>query len=110
MTLHPDVQTKAQEEIDKVIGLERLPTFEDRPNLPFIECIIRELYRWGPASNLGVFHKSIEDDEYEGYFIPAGPISSIDYILQLVSHSLNHRHNHHTQSLVLLCNYHRGHV
>lgn len=45
MVLHPDVFAKAQEEMDRVIGRERLPTPEDRPNLPFVECILKETYR-----------------------------------------------------------------
>lgn len=35
MTLHPEVQRKAQAEIDAVIGNDRLPNFEDREDLPY---------------------------------------------------------------------------
>lgn len=47
MVLHPDVATKAQEEIDNIIGSdpERLPTFEDRNNLPYLDCVLKEVYR-----------------------------------------------------------------
>lgn len=72
MTLYPDIQRKAQEEIDQVVGHERLPTFDDRQKLPFVECILREIYRWATPSNMGVTHRLMEDDVYEGYFIPAG--------------------------------------
>jgi len=72
MTLYPEIQKQAQEEIDRVIGPDRLPTFEDRSQLPFVECIIKELYRWNPASPLAVAHKLMQDDEYEGYLIPSG--------------------------------------
>jgi len=72
MTLHPETQRQAQEEIDRVIGSERLPTFDDRAQLPFLECILREIYRWANPSNFGIAHKLMHDDVYEGYFIPAG--------------------------------------
>ena len=42
---YPDVLKRAQEEIDRVVGTERLPTFEDRPLLPYIEGIVREASR-----------------------------------------------------------------
>ena len=47
MTLHPEVAKRAQEEIDKVLGYgDRLPTLDDRDDLPYIDCIIKELYRY----------------------------------------------------------------
>ena len=45
MLLHPSVAKKAQKEIDDVVGDGRLPTFDDRPELPYVECILKELYR-----------------------------------------------------------------
>ncbi|KAH9929334.1 cytochrome P450 [Fomitopsis serialis] len=45
MVLHPAVYKKAQEELDRVVGNTRLPTLEDRPNLPYIDCVIKETYR-----------------------------------------------------------------
>lgn len=45
MVLHPDVYAKAQEEVDRVVGRDRLPTLEDRSSLPFVECILKETYR-----------------------------------------------------------------
>lgn len=47
MVLHPEVAVKAQKEIDNIIGSkpERLPTREDRDNLPYLECVLKELYR-----------------------------------------------------------------
>lgn len=49
MVLHPEVQAKAQEEIDRVVGTERFPDFGDRPNLPYVEAIYLETYRWRPV-------------------------------------------------------------
>ncbi|KAE9383003.1 cytochrome P450 1 [Gymnopus androsaceus JB14] len=73
IVLHPDVQAKAQEEIDRVVGRDRLPTFEDRLSLPYIEAIYRELMRLHPPVPLGIEHSSIEDDSYLGYHIPKDP-------------------------------------
>ncbi|KAF7346403.1 Cytochrome p450 [Mycena sanguinolenta] len=72
MAIHPDVQKKAQIEIDTVIGTHRLPGFEDRPSLPYIEALYREVMRWKPVGPLGVAHATTGDDMHEGYFIPKG--------------------------------------
>ncbi|KAF9078735.1 cytochrome P450 1 [Rhodocollybia butyracea] len=72
MTQHPDVQSKARAEIDRVIGRDRLPTFEDRSSLPYVESIYREVMRMHPPVPLGLFHLSTEDDFYRGYHIPKG--------------------------------------
>ena len=53
MTLYPDVQKKAQEELDTLIDRDRLPTFSDRPYLPYIEAILKEAHRWYPVVILG---------------------------------------------------------
>jgi hypothetical protein len=55
MLLYPGMQTKAQDELDSVVGRERLPTFEDRPNLPFIDAMCMEVFRWRPITPLGAF-------------------------------------------------------
>ena len=53
MFLNPDVQARAQAEIDSVVGIVRLPVFEDRPSLPYTEAVLRETLRWHPAVPLG---------------------------------------------------------
>ncbi|KAI5121045.1 hypothetical protein M0805_008621 [Coniferiporia weirii] len=72
MVLHPDVQRRGHEELDRVIGKDNLPTMEDRENLPYVNAICSELYRWQTALPLSLAHCATEDDEYNGYFIPAG--------------------------------------
>jgi cytochrome P450 len=54
MVLHPDVQKRAQAEIDSVVGRDRLPTFEDRASLPYIDALLRETFRWQPVVPLGI--------------------------------------------------------
>jgi cytochrome P450 len=53
MMLFPDVQKRVQMELDTVIGTERLPTFEDRSSLPYVEAVLRETLRWHPVFPLG---------------------------------------------------------
>ncbi|KAH9482218.1 Cytochrome P450 monooxygenase 208 [Psilocybe cubensis] len=71
MMMHPEVQKKAQADIDK-IAPNRLPTFDDYDALPYIRAIIKEVLRWAPVVPLGLFHRVMEDDIYEEYFIPKG--------------------------------------
>ncbi|KAI1412256.1 putative cytochrome P450 oxidoreductase OrdA-like protein [Hypoxylon sp. FL1857] len=72
MTVYPEVQRKAQEEIDRVVGQDRLPTVEDREHLPYIEATVKEVLRWHPVAPMGLPHASTKDDICEGYFIPEG--------------------------------------
>jgi hypothetical protein len=53
MSLYPDVLKRAQNELDSVIGRDRLPTFEDRLRLPFIDAIYKEVMRWRPVTPVG---------------------------------------------------------
>ena len=55
MTLFPDVQKKAQAEIDAVVGNDRLPSFSDRTQLPYIEALVMEVLRWHVVAPLGQF-------------------------------------------------------
>ncbi|EUC55382.1 cytochrome P450 family protein [Rhizoctonia solani AG-3 Rhs1AP] len=77
MVLHPEVQTKAQTEIDSVLGGTRLPEMTDRDSMPYVCCIVKEVLRWWPAFPLGVPHASTRDDVYRGYFIPKGSTMAI---------------------------------
>lgn len=49
LATHPEVQEKAQREIDAVCGAERLPTFSDFKKMPYINCIIKESQRIRPV-------------------------------------------------------------
>jgi cytochrome P450 len=55
MVLYPEVQARAQEEIDSIIGegLGRLPDWDDRASMPYIDAVIRETLRWFPVVPLG---------------------------------------------------------
>ncbi|KAJ7869991.1 cytochrome P450 [Mycena leptocephala] len=74
MALHPVIQKRAQEEIDLVVGRDRLPELLDRPRLPYLESVLLELFRWNPVGPLGLPHRLILEDHYRGFRIPQGSI------------------------------------
>ncbi|KAI6016205.1 cytochrome P450 [Pisolithus marmoratus] len=74
MVLYPAVQRKAQEEIDRVVGTDRLPDFSDRPNLPYVEAVLLETIRWVPVFPLAIPHMTTAEDTYNGMFIPKGAV------------------------------------
>ena len=72
MLAYPETQARAQAELDAVVGRSRLPTFADYPHLPYICAMVKELIRWRPIAPLAAAHRVMEDDWYEGMFIPKG--------------------------------------
>ncbi|KAF9699163.1 hypothetical protein EKO04_002774 [Ascochyta lentis] len=71
MAHYPQYLPMLQEEIDRICG-DRLPVAEDRPNMPMLRAIIRELIRWRPPVPTGIPHYLTQDDEYNGFHIPKG--------------------------------------
>ncbi|KAF9010716.1 cytochrome P450 [Cyathus striatus] len=72
MAKNPAVQRRAQLEVDSVTGRgQRLPTLQDRPRLPYIECILQETLRCASATPLALSHCTTNDDIYNECFIPA---------------------------------------
>jgi cytochrome P450 len=53
MSLYPDVQAAAQRELDGVLGPDRLPDISDRPNLPYMNALCKEVLRWHNAAPTG---------------------------------------------------------
>jgi cytochrome P450 len=74
MSMFPDVQRKAQEEIDRVVGTSRLPTAGDRESLPYVNAVVEEAQRWHPIAPTGLPHAADEDDTINGVMIPKGAI------------------------------------
>ncbi|KAF9033032.1 cytochrome P450 [Hymenopellis radicata] len=66
-----EIQARAQHEIDAVVGPDRLPCMDDLHSMEYIDCLMKELHRFSPLIPI-VPHSPIEDDEYEGFFIPKG--------------------------------------
>ncbi|KZT19604.1 cytochrome P450 [Neolentinus lepideus HHB14362 ss-1] len=71
MMLHPDVQVKAQAEVDRVTSRQRLPKLDDRESLPYVESVVREVLRWHPVVTM-VAHAVTQDDTYRTYHVPKG--------------------------------------
>jgi len=61
MALYPDVARKAQEELDRMIGSERLPELSDWNRLPYISALIKELLRWAYPAPFGIPKRAMED-------------------------------------------------
>ncbi|OCH85805.1 cytochrome P450 [Obba rivulosa] len=72
MVLFPEVQQRAQREIDTVIGTGQLPLASDRERLPYVNALCLEVMRWQPVLPLGAPRRNMEDDIYNGYFFPKG--------------------------------------
>ena len=65
-----DTKKKVQRELDRVVGANRLPSFDDADSLPYVEAVLMECARWIPVAPLGVPHTVTEDDFYKAHFIP----------------------------------------
>ncbi|KAF8965868.1 cytochrome P450 [Flammula alnicola] len=92
MVCNPEIQYKAQKEIEKVVGTSRLPAFHDKPRMPYLAAVLKEVLRlvpfhsrdvnnqaymfkrWQPIVPQGNAHTSTQDDIYRGYYIPKGTI------------------------------------
>jgi cytochrome P450 len=74
MLYFPDVQAKAQAEIDRVVGPERLPSFDDRAQLPYIQAMVLETLRWRTITPVALPHMPIADEVFNGWYIPSGSI------------------------------------
>lgn len=74
-----DIVRRAHGELDRVVGPDRTPEFEDEPNLPYIRGIIKETLRMRPINKFGNNHCNIEDDWYNGYFIPKDTVVMVNW-------------------------------
>ena len=95
MALHPEVQRKAQAELHAVVGFNRLPEYEDQSKLVYIHAILKECLRWQNVFTLGLPHRLMEEDEYNGYYIPKGSIvlGNVWYVPQdTLPQSILHMH------------------
>ncbi|KAI0729067.1 cytochrome P450 [Fomitopsis betulina] len=74
MARYPHIQKRAQQEIDRAVGTERLPLLQDRPQLPFVDAIMSEVLRWKHAVPLGMPHRLQQDDVHDGYYLREGTV------------------------------------
>ena len=54
MALNPHILERAQAEIDDTVGNDRLPSFEDRESLPYINALCKEVFRWENVVPVGM--------------------------------------------------------
>ncbi|KAM4706138.1 cytochrome P450 2D20-like [Rhinophrynus dorsalis] len=72
MLLHPHIQSQVHEEIDRVIGRDRLPTMEDQRSMPFTNAVVHETQRYANILPMALFHMTCRDIKIQGYNIPKG--------------------------------------
>ncbi|PZC85438.1 hypothetical protein B5X24_HaOG200008 [Helicoverpa armigera] len=78
LLLQPEIQDKIHEEIDRVVGRDRLPNLDDRRNMPYLEACIRETMRYDTTVPLGVPHRAMKDTTLGGYNVPEGTMMSFN--------------------------------
>lgn len=66
---HPEMQRRVYKEVEATIGLDRLPTYEDRLKMPYTEAFMNEVFRFGSITPLAV-HANPEETTLGGYRIP----------------------------------------
>ncbi|XP_063039727.1 cytochrome P450 1B1-like [Engraulis encrasicolus] len=70
LVTHPHHQVQLQEQVDKVVGRDRLPTMEDRSSLPFLDAFIYETMRYTSFVPVTIPHATTADVTFEGLHIP----------------------------------------
>ncbi|PCH44328.1 cytochrome P450 [Wolfiporia cocos MD-104 SS10] len=90
MMCYPEIQDRARQEIDRVVGCDRLPQLSDREHLPYINAICLEVLRWNPVTPIGIPHRLSKDIVLEDYFLPKGSI--------IVANIWKHLHDPHIHS------------
>jgi laurate 7-monooxygenase len=68
---NPRVLRRIQEELDSVIGCDRMVAESDLPHLPYLRCVVRESFRMHPAGPFLIPHESLKPTTIMGYHIPA---------------------------------------
>ena len=88
MSLYPEIQRKAQAEVDRIVGPNRLPDFSDFEESVYIRAIILEAVRWMVILPTGAYHRVTRDDKYRGWLIPKG--STVFAVGRTVSMAIPH--------------------
>ncbi|KAG8952314.1 hypothetical protein FRC04_004742 [Tulasnella sp. 424] len=76
---HPEAQRRAHEEIDRVVGSDRLPDYSDLDRMPYVKAFILEVSRLKPTAPLGFAHAASADVMYKDYRIPQGSMIFMNY-------------------------------
>ncbi|KAF8984303.1 cytochrome P450 [Cyathus striatus] len=89
---HPEVASRAQEELDQVVGRDRWPTAQDEPNLPYIRAIIKEVQRVHAPFWMATPHCTSQDFSSNGLYIPK------DTVVVLNCYTLHHNEERYPNS------------
>lgn len=80
MMEYPEWQDKLQKHVDDAVGGDRLPSFDDIPQLPMVRAVVKETIRHRSlTAEIGIPHRLDEDDFYKGYFFPKGTVFHANY-------------------------------
>lgn len=90
---YPEIQRRAQEELDRVVGRDRLPTVEDETQLPYVHAIVKEIERCHNPFWLGTPHVASENFTYNGNFIPK------DTVVVLNTWTMHHDQDRHNKPM-----------
>lgn len=77
ISAYPEVRAKAHEELSRVVGTYRSPTFDDERNLPYIRAIVKETMRIRPVTNIGTPHFTTAPIAYRDIYIPANSVVTV---------------------------------
>ncbi|XP_072043720.1 cytochrome P450 2J6-like [Amphiura filiformis] len=72
MLLYPDIQERVQEEIDNVVGRNRLPILSDKTHLPYTEAVILEIQRHASVVHITLPRYIQKDVSFRGHILPEG--------------------------------------
>uniref|UniRef100_UPI0037E94DF1 cytochrome P450 2J4-like n=1 Tax=Semicossyphus pulcher TaxID=241346 RepID=UPI0037E94DF1 len=99
MIYYPQIQERVQAEIDTAVGSSRVPSVNDRENMPYTNAVIHEIQRMADIIPLNVVHMATKDTTLDKYTIPKGTIimPSLNSVLHDESmwetpHSFNPQH------------------
>ncbi|KAM4055564.1 cytochrome p450 [Hirsutella rhossiliensis] len=70
--LYPDATRRMHDELDAVVGKDRLPDFNDAAQLPYTQAFVKEAMRWRSLTPMGSPRATSDEDECRGYHIPRG--------------------------------------
>ncbi|XP_054843681.1 cytochrome P450 2D14-like isoform X2 [Eublepharis macularius] len=70
MVLHPEVQNRVHEEIEEVLGRDKLPMMEDQPNLPYTNAVVHEMQRYADIAPITLPYITCQDVEINKFVIP----------------------------------------
>lgn len=69
---HPSILAQVQQELDAVVGRDRLVTELDLSQLTYLQAVVKETFRLHPSTPLSLPRMAAESCEINGYHIPKG--------------------------------------